>query len=157
MVQKTIWSLAISSAETPSASSRSCRWSNLCWANPRPFSCFPDRPMNPDNIRIVLVHTTHPGTIGGVARAMKNMGLHRLYLVAPDARRRDYRLSVCGGYQCPRAPYTLAPAGCSTVCSASGRSIRCRAGRGRLWARGPWPHQRGAEAVQFAPQYSDIQ
>jgi tRNA (cytidine32/uridine32-2'-O)-methyltransferase len=39
--------------------------------------------MNPDNIRIVLVNTTHPGNIGGVARAMKNMGLQRLYLVAP--------------------------------------------------------------------------
>lgn len=42
--------------------------------------------MNSDNIRIVLVNTSHPGNIGGVARAMKNMGLHRLYLVAP----RDY-------------------------------------------------------------------
>lgn len=42
--------------------------------------------MNPDNIRIVLVNTSHPGNIGGVARAMKNMGLTRLYLVAP----RDY-------------------------------------------------------------------
>lgn len=39
--------------------------------------------MNPDNIRIVLVDTTHPGNIGGVARAMKNMGLARLYLVSP--------------------------------------------------------------------------
>ncbi|MEM9254553.1 MAG: tRNA (cytosine(32)/uridine(32)-2'-O)-methyltransferase TrmJ [Pseudomonadota bacterium] len=39
--------------------------------------------MKPDNIRIVLVNTTHPGNIGGVARAMKNMGLERLYLVAP--------------------------------------------------------------------------
>jgi tRNA (cytidine32/uridine32-2'-O)-methyltransferase len=39
--------------------------------------------MNLDNIRIVLVNTTHPGNIGGVARAMKNMGLSRLYLVAP--------------------------------------------------------------------------
>ena len=39
--------------------------------------------MNPDNIRIVLVNTSHPGNIGGVARAMKNMGLGRLYLVAP--------------------------------------------------------------------------
>jgi tRNA (cytidine32/uridine32-2'-O)-methyltransferase len=42
--------------------------------------------MNTDNIRIVLVNTSHPGNIGGVARAMKNMGLTRLYLVAP----RDY-------------------------------------------------------------------
>lgn len=39
--------------------------------------------MNQDNIRIVLVNTSHPGNIGGVARAMKNMGLSRLYLVAP--------------------------------------------------------------------------
>lgn len=35
------------------------------------------------NIRIVLVNTTHPGNIGGTARAMKNMGLSRLYLVDP--------------------------------------------------------------------------
>lgn len=34
-------------------------------------------------IRIVLVHTTHPGNIGAVARAMKNMGLSELYLVSP--------------------------------------------------------------------------
>ncbi|MCB1731680.1 MAG: tRNA (cytosine(32)/uridine(32)-2'-O)-methyltransferase TrmJ [Halieaceae bacterium] len=39
--------------------------------------------MNLDSIRIVLVNTTHPGNIGGVARAMKNMGLARLVLVAP--------------------------------------------------------------------------
>jgi tRNA (cytidine32/uridine32-2'-O)-methyltransferase len=39
--------------------------------------------MNLDNIRIVLVHTSHPGNIGGVARAMKNMGVGKLYLVAP--------------------------------------------------------------------------
>lgn len=39
--------------------------------------------MNFDNIRIVLVNTNTPGNIGGVARAMKNMGLSRLYLVDP--------------------------------------------------------------------------
>lgn len=39
--------------------------------------------MNLDHVRIVLVNTSHPGNIGGVARAMKNMGLRRLYLVAP--------------------------------------------------------------------------
>lgn len=42
--------------------------------------------MSTESIRIVLVNTSHPGNIGGVARAMKNMGLSQLYLVAP----RDY-------------------------------------------------------------------
>lgn len=35
------------------------------------------------NIRIVLVNTSHPGNIGAVARAMKNMTLSRLVLVSP--------------------------------------------------------------------------
>ncbi|MBE0470534.1 MAG: RNA methyltransferase [Methyloprofundus sp.] len=35
------------------------------------------------NIRIVLVETSHPGNIGAVARAMKNMCISELYLVAP--------------------------------------------------------------------------
>lgn len=35
------------------------------------------------NLRIVLVNTTHPGNIGGAARAMKNMGLTDLVLVDP--------------------------------------------------------------------------
>lgn len=35
------------------------------------------------NLRVVLVHTSHPGNIGAAARAMKNMGLDRLYLVEP--------------------------------------------------------------------------
>lgn len=35
------------------------------------------------NIRVVLVNTSHPGNIGGAARAMKNMGLRRLVLVEP--------------------------------------------------------------------------
>lgn len=41
--------------------------------------------MQPDNIRIVLVNTSHPGNIGAAARAMKTMGLRQLYLVAPLA------------------------------------------------------------------------
>jgi len=35
------------------------------------------------DIRIVLCHTSHPGNIGGAARAMKTMGLDRLHLVGP--------------------------------------------------------------------------
>ena len=35
------------------------------------------------NIRIVLVETSHPGNVGAVARAMKNMLLESLYLVQP--------------------------------------------------------------------------
>lgn len=37
-----------------------------------------------DRVRIVLVETTHPGNVGAAARAMKNMGLSRLYLVRPQ-------------------------------------------------------------------------
>ncbi|SFM24026.1 tRNA (cytosine(32)/uridine(32)-2'-O)-methyltransferase TrmJ [Marinobacter zhejiangensis] len=40
---------------------------------------------NYDQIRIVLVETTHSGNIGAVARAMKNMGLANLWLVNPSS------------------------------------------------------------------------
>lgn len=39
-----------------------------------------------DNIRIVLINTQFPGNIGAIARAMKNMGLSRLYLVNPGCQ-----------------------------------------------------------------------
>ncbi|MBV1905733.1 MAG: RNA methyltransferase [Pseudomonadales bacterium] len=35
------------------------------------------------SIRFVLVEPSHPGNIGAAARAMKTMGLNRLYMVAP--------------------------------------------------------------------------
>jgi TrmH family RNA methyltransferase len=35
------------------------------------------------NIRVVLLNTSHPGNIGAAARAMKTMGLYRLYLLNP--------------------------------------------------------------------------
>jgi tRNA (cytidine32/uridine32-2'-O)-methyltransferase len=44
-------------------------------------------------IRIVLVQTSHPGNIGAVARAMKNMGLTKLILVNP----KDYPSGVALG------------------------------------------------------------
>jgi len=35
------------------------------------------------NVRVVMSRTTHPGNIGAAARAMKTMGLRRLYLINP--------------------------------------------------------------------------
>ena len=46
------------------------------------------------NIRIVLVEPIHSGNIGGVARAIKNMGITSLYLVRPKnfpSKEADYR------------------------------------------------------------------
>ena len=40
--------------------------------------------MKQQKIRIVLIETSHPGNIGAVARAMKNMCLSELYLVNPQ-------------------------------------------------------------------------
>jgi len=37
-----------------------------------------------ERVRVVLVRTSHPGNIGAAARAMKTMGLQRLYLVQPQ-------------------------------------------------------------------------
>ncbi|MFK7090317.1 RNA methyltransferase [Chromobacterium violaceum] len=45
-----------------------------------------NKPQVPDflqNIRVVLARPNHPGNIGSAARAMKTMGLSRLYLVEP--------------------------------------------------------------------------
>jgi cysteine desulfurase len=41
--------------------------------------------LRPADIRVVLVETSHPGNIGAVARAMKNMGLSQLVLVRPKS------------------------------------------------------------------------
>lgn len=46
-----------------------------------------------DNVRIVLVNTSHPGNIGAAARAMKNMGLSKLTLVDPE----DFPSPVASG------------------------------------------------------------
>ena len=40
--------------------------------------------MKLSSIRLILVETTHPGNIGSAARAMKTMGIERLYLVNPN-------------------------------------------------------------------------
>ena len=68
-----------------------------------------------NNIRVVLLNTSHPGNIGAAARAMKTMGLTRLYLVNPK--------------QFPAAEATARASGAddvlanATVCSELGAAL----------------------------------
>lgn len=50
-----------------------------------------------DNIRIVLVETSHSGNIGSAARAMKTMGLSHLYLVAPKQGIDEQAIALSAG------------------------------------------------------------
>jgi len=80
------------------------------------------------NIRIVLVETTHPGNIGATARAMKNMGLTRLYLVKPHRYPSHEASARAAGADDVLAQARLcetldeALEGCGTVFGASARS-----------------------------------
>lgn len=50
-----------------------------------------------DNIRIVLVETSHTGNMGSVARAMKTMGLKHLYLVNPIVKPDSQTIALAAG------------------------------------------------------------
>ncbi|GLZ85828.1 tRNA (cytidine/uridine-2'-O-)-methyltransferase TrmJ [Metapseudomonas resinovorans] len=86
------------------------------------------------NIRVVLVNTSHPGNIGGAARAMKNMGLSKLVLVdpedfpSPEAQARASGADdILAGAQVV-ATLEEALVGCSLVIGTSARDRRI-----------PWP------------------
>jgi TrmH family RNA methyltransferase len=54
-------------------------------------------PLNTAHITIILVRPQSPGNIGSVARAMRNMGLHRLALVEPVRfPHPEARMMACG-------------------------------------------------------------
>jgi TrmH family RNA methyltransferase len=81
-------------------------------------------------IRTVLIRPTHPGNIGGTARALKNMGLGRLYLVEPAdfrgpeaiARAADAADVLANALAC--ATLDEAIGGCHFVVGTSARSRR---------------------------------
>lgn len=87
-----------------------------------------------DRIRVVLVNTSHPGNIGGAARAMKNMGLSRLVLVQPEEfPSGEANARASGATDILEAAVVVdtleeALAGCSLVLGTSARDRRI-----------PWP------------------
>lgn len=79
-------------------------------------------------IRIVLVHTTHPGNIGAAARAMKTMGLANLRLVTPRFFPHDEATARAAGatdvleHAQVYSAFTDAIADCGLVLGVSARS-----------------------------------
>lgn len=107
------------------------------------------------NIRVVLVGTSHPGNIGGAARAMKNMGLSRLVLVDPltfPHHEADARASGAGDIlEKAQVVATLEDAlvGCNLVLGTSARDRRI-----------PWPlldpRESGVMAAEQAGQGLEV-
>ncbi|RKQ40637.1 tRNA (cytosine(32)/uridine(32)-2'-O)-methyltransferase TrmJ [Enterobacter sp. R1(2018)] len=81
-----------------------------------------------DNVRIVLVETSHTGNMGSVARAMKTMGLTNLWLVNPLVKPDSQAIALAAGASDvigdAKIVDTLdeALAGCSLVVGTSARS-----------------------------------
>lgn len=106
------------------------------------------------NVRIVLVEPSHPGNIGGAARAMKNMGLNQLWLVNPKRYpdpQADWR--AAGALDVLDTTHVVADvasaiAGCHWVVGTSTRSRRI-----------PWPTaspKQIAQQIVSQPAQSNI-
>ena len=105
-----------------------------------------------DNIRVVLVNTSHPGNIGSAARAMKTMGIHDLVLVdpvePPDGRTTAMAAGAVDVLANLRVVDSLAEAvaDCGLVIGSSARS------RTLDWPMLD-PRQAGAKSIAEAPQH----
>ncbi|MFZ3155596.1 tRNA (cytosine(32)/uridine(32)-2'-O)-methyltransferase TrmJ [Pseudomonas sp.] len=108
-----------------------------------------------ENIRVVLVGTSHPGNIGGAARAMKNMGLMQLVLVDPQDFPSGEAVARASGasdiLDAAQVVGTLEEAlvGCSLVLGTSARDRRI-----------PWPlldpRECGVAACEQAQQGGEV-
>lgn len=90
-----------------------------------------------EHISVILMRTTHPGNVGAVARAMKNMGLFHLRLVKPEFNKlvseEEALARAAGAEDLIHASQTCstldeAIANCHVVIGASARSRKM-----------PWP------------------
>ena len=92
-----------------------------------------------DCIRVVLSHPSHPGNIGAAARAMKTMGLSRLYLVNPrffpDAQATAMAVGAADVLDKAVVCATLAEALAGTIAATALTSRRRELATEPTWAR----------------------
>lgn len=92
-----------------------------------------------DRIRVVLSHPSHPGNIGAAARAMKTMGLSRLYLVRPkqypDAQADAMAVGATDLLASARVVDSLAEALAGTISATALTGRRRELATEPLWAR----------------------
>ena len=106
------------------------------------------------NIRIVLVETSHTGNMGSVARAMKTMGLTNLWLVNPLVKPDSQAIALAAGASDvignAHIVDTLdeALAGCSLVVGTSGVTTK----GDRNYTRIPVPVREFAEHCRGYPE-----
>jgi len=121
--------------------------------------------MDPPEIRIVLVEPSHPGNIGAVARAMKNMGLKRLVLVNPRQFPHSEAIARASGAEdvlsSARVVSTVteAVAGCGFITATTSRTrdqyfrvADVREATQRMLAES----RRGPAAVLFGPERAGL-
>lgn len=89
------------------------------------------------NIRIVLVETSHTGNMGSVARAMKTMGLTNLWLVNPLVKPDSQAIALAAGASdvIGNAQIVDTPTKPRRLQSGGGTSARSRTLPRRCWTR----------------------
>ncbi len=118
-----------------------------------------------DNVRIVLIEPSHPGNIGAVARAMKNMLVSDLALVQPGDFPHEKATAMASGADDILASARVcddmveAIAGCDLVIGTSARTRRLpwpllgpEAAMQRAWERS----QQGQVAIVFGRERSGL-
>ena len=103
-------------------------------------------------LRVVLVHTTHPGNIGAAARALLTMGLERLVLVP---RPGDHWLAVTAAIADTLGIVALRPPARASESSISRLAARLRQRGTTLFVLGSWPHSEAMLSLD-APRWHGI-
>ena len=104
-----------------------------------------------ERIRIVLSHPSHPGNIGAAARAMKTMGLSRLYLVNPKLFPDPQAEAMATGAVDVLAKATI----CGSLADALAGTVSATAltGRRREMGTAPtWARQAAADLIAQSGQ-----